>query len=35
MRGRLLAGLALSLALAVAGRAELPEAAAAAPPDSL
>jgi hypothetical protein len=35
MRSRLLAGLVLSLALAVPGRAELPEAAAAAPPDSL
>ena len=35
MRSRLLAGLVLSMALAVPGRAELAEAAAAAPPDSL
>ena len=35
MRARLFAGLALSLALAVPGRAELPEAAPAAPPESL
>jgi hypothetical protein len=35
MRGRLLAGFVLSLPLLVPGRAELPEAAAAAPPDSL
>ncbi len=31
MRRRLLAGLVLSVALAIPGRAELPEAAAAAP----